>query len=422
MGCIASCFASCVGGCVGQACGKCCSCGEAASNTRLPYLITMFLGTALAVVLRYWGHPLLIHNKFVHIDICESECMGFEAAYRVSFVLFVFFFLHALPLACRGTMKVHTSHWLFKILFVIALLVVSFFIPNAFFDVYAIISRFIAGVFLLLQIVIFIDFAYSWNESWMAEGREWKGRVLFCCVLLFAASITLCVFCFKWFTHSSEDGEHCTRNEFFIGWTITLTIIFTLISITERVEHGALLPSCVVMLYCFYVLYTALSSDPSSCNRIHSGGPAQVVIGILLASFSISYSGWNLSNSKSLFSEGDENESNDAVVPLKAPSDAESQTTAAESSPKQEQSSENESEDQAQTRKRNMKFHLVMAAASMYLAMLITNWGDSHGSATSYALGDTSTWIRIVSQWVTMLLYIWSLVAPLACPDRFARD
>lgn len=421
MGCIASCFASCVGGCVGQACGKCCSCGEAASNTRLPYLIIMFLGTALAVVLRYWGHPLFIHNKFIHYDICESQCMGFEAAYRISFVLFVFFFLHALPLACRGGTKVHTSFWLSKILLMIVLLVASFFIPNSFFDVYANIARFIAGVFLLLQIIIIIDFAYSWNESWMADDREWKYRILFCCLLLVGGSITLCVFSFKWFTHSN-DGNDCTRNEFFIGWTIAITIVFTLISITERVEHGALLPSCVVMLHCFYVLYTALSSDPSSCNRIHSESPAQVVIGILLASFSISYAGWNLSNSKSLFSEGEDAESNDAVVPLKGSSDAESQQPVSDASPKQLQESEHESEDQAQTRKRNMKFHLVMAAASMYLAMLITNWGDSHGSSTSYDSGDTSTWIRIASQWVTMLLYIWSLVAPLACPDRFARD
>lgn len=59
-------------------------------------------------------------------------------------------------------------------------------------------------------------------------------------------------------------------------------------------------------------------------------------------------------------------------------------------------------------RKRNLKFHVVMAVASMYVAMLITNWGSQTASSDqAYDLGEESMWIKIVSQWVTFLLYAW---------------
>lgn len=32
---------------------------------------------------------------------------------------------------------------------------------------------------------------------------------------------------------------------------------------------------------------------------------------------------------------------------------------------------------------------------------------------------ETAMWMRIVSSWVCMLLYIWSLIAPVLMPDRY---
>ena len=59
-------------------------------------------------------------------------------------------------------------------------------------------------------------------------------------------------------------------------------------------------------------------------------------------------------------------------------------------------------------------FHLILTTASMYMAMLLTNWG-----ASDYAKGNedgkvglASMWVKIISQWFTMLLYVWSLIAP----------
>jgi hypothetical protein len=60
-------------------------------------------------------------------------------------------------------------------------------------------------------------------------------------------------------------------------------------------------------------------------------------------------------------------------------------------------------------------FHLLLALAGAYMAMVITNWGNPDGvpdGKTDATAGRESMWLKIVAQWLTMLLYMWSLWAP----------
>jgi len=64
-----------------------------------------------------------------------------------------------------------------------------------------------------------------------------------------------------------------------------------------------------------------------------------------------------------------------------------------------------------------------MTAAAMYMAMLLTNWGslqqvENPGSSISYDLSVESMWVKIVTEWLTGLLYIWSLIAPYVLTNR----
>lgn len=64
-------------------------------------------------------------------------------------------------------------------------------------------------------------------------------------------------------------------------------------------------------------------------------------------------------------------------------------------------------------------FHLIFSLASMYSAMLLTGWSTSVGESGKLVdVGWPSVWVRIVTQWGTAALYIWSLIAPLLFPDR----
>jgi serine incorporator 1/3 len=91
-------------------------------------------------------------------------------------------------------------------------------------------------------------------------------------------------------------------------------------------------------------------------------------------------------------------------------------------------------------------FHIIFVLGAMYVAMLLTDWYEISrifvGALITYTLylrnfiragssspstdgediyigrSETAMWMRIVSSWVCMLLYIWSLLAPALMPDR----
>jgi hypothetical protein len=52
--------------------------------------------------------------------------------------------------------------------------------------------------------------------------------------------------------------------------------------------------------------------------------------------------------------------------------------------------------------------------------MTLTGWGsvDKRGDMANPDVGQVSMWMLIVSQWIAMLLYLWTLVAPKIFPNR----
>jgi hypothetical protein len=63
-------------------------------------------------------------------------------------------------------------------------------------------------------------------------------------------------------------------------------------------------------------------------------------------------------------------------------------------------------------------FHLIFALASMYIAMLMTGWGAVEQERDRLDVGWTSVWVKTAAEWVTGLLYSWTLIAPAMFPDR----
>ena len=67
-------------------------------------------------------------------------------------------------------------------------------------------------------------------------------------------------------------------------------------------------------------------------------------------------------------------------------------------------------------------FHVIFVLGAMYVAMLLTDWNYvKPGQEDDVHIGrsEAAMWIRIVSSWVCMLLYMWSLLAPALFPDRY---
>lgn len=65
-----------------------------------------------------------------------------------------------------------------------------------------------------------------------------------------------------------------------------------------------------------------------------------------------------------------------------------------------------------------VQFYAVFALASMYIAMLMTGWGQGI-QKDLVDVGWTSVWVKIASQWLASGLYIWTLIAPVVLDDRY---
>jgi hypothetical protein len=65
-------------------------------------------------------------------------------------------------------------------------------------------------------------------------------------------------------------------------------------------------------------------------------------------------------------------------------------------------------------------FHAMFALASAYLAMLLTGWDWQvvRNGEFEADKGVASMWMKIGAQWVCVILYIWTVVAPICLPDR----
>jgi len=70
-------------------------------------------------------------------------------------------------------------------------------------------------------------------------------------------------------------------------------------------------------------------------------------------------------------------------------------------------------------------FHITFALASMYLGMVLTNWVlPLLGSESIIAEKSLApVWVKVSSSWLTLILYIWTLIAPIICRNRvFSRE
>lgn len=78
-------------------------------------------------------------------------------------------------------------------------------------------------------------------------------------------------------------------------------------------------------------------------------------------------------------------------------------------------------EDDVDGRRARVFFHVLMASGAMYMAMLLTNWSDVP-DADSLSFGidvsRTSMWIKAVSMFLTVALYLYSLIVSMVCTDR----
>lgn len=359
----------------------------------------------LSAVLRYWNKPISFHLDTYDFGCTSNKCYGTDAVYRIMFATFIFFSFFALVTKIGSCAKLDRGWWITKFIMLAALMAVGYLVPPEVIEAYRYVSIVVSALFLVIQIVLLVDFAYSWNESWLA--KEWKKGMLAVALTGYLVSLTALILLFH-FYNSDVDGCYAKS---LLSITLIATLGFTLLSMTEWSQHGAILPSSVVTAYCYWIIYSALSEGP--CNTHKRNDTASIVIGFLLLAFSVVYSGWSVSSKTAKLSthnqndnllEGSDKEDYATVTPNEDgadPVEKEEDTVKASDSGPSNPSS----------------FHIIMAASCCYATMLLTSWG-AKPEDDSITPEITVMWIKMASQWVCMLLYTWSLMAPYVLKNR----
>ncbi|KAJ4722359.1 Serine incorporator like [Melia azedarach] len=408
-----SCLASC---CAAMTCGLCTSVASGISkkSARLAYCGLFGLSLIVSWILREVAAPLL--EKFPWINTSDTytkEWYQIQAVLRVSLGNFLFFaVLSLIMIGVRDQNDKrdswHHGGWVAKMVIWFLLVILMFFIPNVVISIYGTISKFGAGLFLLVQVLILLDFVHSWNDAWVAKDEQkWYVALLVISIGCYLAAFTFSGILFIWFNPSGND---CGLNVFFIVMTMILAFVFAVIALHPSV-NGSLLPASVISVYCAYVCYTGLSSEPRdyACNGLSNKSKAvsisTLILGMLTTVLSVLYSALRAGSSTTFLSPPSSPRSG-GKKPLLEGEDV-----------------EEGKEEKKETETRPVSysysfFHLIFALASMYSAMLLSGWTNSSESSDLINVGWTSVWVRICTEWVTAGLYVWTLVGPLLFPDR----
>ncbi|XP_039130984.1 probable serine incorporator [Dioscorea cayenensis subsp. rotundata] len=410
----ASCLASCCASCACSACQSVVG-GISRRSARIAYCGLFALSLVLSWVLREVAAPLLESIPWINHfhKTPDREWFETDAVLRVSLGNFVFFTILAVLMMGIKDQKdprdrIHHGGWMAKIVCWCIIVFLMFFVPNGFVSFYESISKFGSGLFLLVQVVLLLDFVHSWNDNWVQRDEQfWYMALLIVSLVCYLATFSFSGLLFHWFTPSGHD---CGLNTFFIVLTLILVFAFAVVALHPKI-NGSLLPASVISLYCMYLCYSGLSSEPRDyeCNGLHNHSQAvstgSLALGLTTTVLSVVYSAVRAGSSTTLLS------------PPSSP-------RASSDKPLLPFSKADEQEDKKKDEARPVSysysfFHLIFSLASMYSAMLLTGWSTSVGESGKLVdVGWPSVWVRIVTQWATATLFVWSLVAPILFPDR----
>ncbi|KAG4126271.1 hypothetical protein ERO13_D10G146100v2 [Gossypium hirsutum] len=260
-------------------------------RARYFYDIIFLITNLTAWFIRDYGHtifPPLYYEKACGIR--GSDCFQTLGVLRVSLGCFIFFLLMFLTTfstrklfdACS---KWHSGWWALKFFLLVVSMVVPFFLPPGFIQIYGEVARIGAGIFLLLQLVSVIEFIRWWNKYWASDEQSKQS----CSIALFTSTVfyvaSICGIVTMYYFYAPRPS--CCLNIFFITWTAILLIVMMAMSLHSKVNRG-LLSSGIMAAYVVFLCWSAIRSEPADekCNvqKPKNGhGDWTTVLGFLIA-------------------------------------------------------------------------------------------------------------------------------------------
>ncbi|XP_048849839.1 serine incorporator 1-like [Brienomyrus brachyistius] len=443
---LASC-ASCLCGSASCLLSSCCPSTNNSTVTRLLFSLLLLLGTALSVIMILPGMEAqlkkipgfcvggssapLIENK-VNCDII----VGYKSVYRTCFAMASFFLLFSIIMIRVRNSKdpravVQNGFWFFKFLVLVGITVGAYFIPDGVFNTvwyyFGMVGSFI---FIIIQLILLIDFAHSWNEAWVDRAEEGNRRCWFAALLSITGlfySLALAAVVLLYIFYTKPDG--CTEHKLFISLNLILCVIVSIVSVLPKVReaqpYSGLLQSSFITIYTMYVTWSAMTNNPNrDCNPsllsmvsntsspVPGSAPGQVewwdaqgIVGLILFILCALFASIRSS-------------SNSQVNKLLQTEEGKADSGEAWTSPGEDglrRAVDNEEDSVAYS---YSFFHFSLFLASLYIMMTLTNWYQPDTDYKAMQSTMPALWVKISSSWLGLVLYLWTLVAPVVCTSR----
>ncbi|KAF0689750.1 Aste57867_18818 [Aphanomyces stellatus] len=386
---------------------------------RWPYLVLFFVNAiAAGLLVGYGGDSVLA--KIPQLQRCNMTanplCEGNQTIFRASMVIGIFFFVMMCWSACTETGYSRRCAILgFELPLYLGLLVGAFFLPNAVFDVYSWIAAILSAVFIVMQIIILLDCVYGIRDYVLDKiqaepgARMWPILYLGLSLGSLVGAIVSLVFLFIYFDGSS------LATAFMV---ITALFLVVLPGLGSLSFVRCLLPPAAMCIYLVFLCWQSLIKIPHFTPSYASSASPILVPSALIGALAVSWTSWRTTESASTFFRLEikaPDEAPQAAPTTSAQTDAVDTSSVVISMKAAPVSAIVEIEPRAVAP--SWQFFFIMFISSFYMAMVMTDWGMDSGPLS----GDTaaiSLWVQIASQWVTGLLFAWSLVAPLVFQDR----
>uniref|UniRef100_A0A5F9CZF5 Serine incorporator 5 n=1 Tax=Oryctolagus cuniculus TaxID=9986 RepID=A0A5F9CZF5_RABIT len=413
--------------CCGSAgCSLCCGCCpkiRQSRSTRFMYALYFILVAVLCCVMMSHtvANEMRRHIPFFE-DICKGiragdkceKLVGYSAVYRVCFGMACFFFLFCLltlnisnSKSCRA--HIHNGFWFFKLLLLGAMCSGAFFIPDqeTFLNAWRYVGAVGAFIFIFIQLLLIVEFAHKWNKNWnagTASNKLWYASLALVTLIMYSVAagglILMAVF------YTQKDG--CMENKILLGLNGGLCLFISMVAISPCVqklldERGKNVTICVpdfgqdlyrdenlvtglgtgLLIAC--ILYSCLTSTTRSSSDALQGRYAAPELEVARCCFCFG------SDGKDTEEQGGVKEGPRVIY-----------------------------DEKKGTVYSYSFFHLVFLLASLYVMMTVTSWFNyESANIESFFSGSWSIfWVKMASCWMCVLLYLWTLVAPLCCPAR----
>uniref|UniRef100_G3SX22 Serine incorporator 2 n=1 Tax=Loxodonta africana TaxID=9785 RepID=G3SX22_LOXAF len=444
--CLAACsLLSCASCLCGSApcilCG-CCPASRNSTVSRLLFTAFLFLGVLVSIIMLSPGVESQLHkvsqvgpDPTLEVLILKGSLEGsgsllsFHAVYRMCFATAAFFFLFTLLMICVRSSRdpraaIQNGFWFFKFLALVGITVGAFYIPDGSFSniwfYFGVVGSFL---FILIQLVLLIDFAHSWNQRWLwkaeeRDSRAWYAGLFFFTLLFYSLSIAAVALLFLYYTQPGA----CHEGKVFISLNLILCVCVSVIAVLPKVQeaqpNSGLLQASVITLYTMFVTWLALSNVPDQkCNPhllttlgnetalagsegyVSHWWDAPSIVGLIIFILCTLFISLRASDHRQV---------NSLMQTEECPPVLEAT--------QQQQGRAFDNEQDGVTYSYSF-FHFCLVLASLHIMMTLTNW--YRPSETRKMISTwTAVWVKVCASWAGLLLYLWTLVAPALLPNR----